>query len=286
MRGLIHRRRRTSPGHTPTRGRARPASPPRPSRRRLRLDPAATALTRPRRSRARARKPAKPAAEPPSDSAPATWIRVGPGKYVRSTHKAEGSGLEADSEVPPTAEAPPPVEGQPPLDVQLPSESQPAVQVHAVASDIDPSPGQPEPATEPEVVPDVSPAAEEYGIAPSAFGPVLSVVRGPWSVVELSVRPSGDPPSSSGSAHRSRSRRPRHPATDKGRRKTDSRMTASGRRMWLFARGWRGRSPYRTRDNGQRTTNHGRRRADAARRASARTPHVRRDWRARSPPAC
>ena len=47
-------------------------------------DPTSTGAAKPRRSRARYRKTAKTAAEPVTDATPATWIRVGPGKFVRA----------------------------------------------------------------------------------------------------------------------------------------------------------------------------------------------------------
>ena len=56
----------------------------------LRLDPAAAAIARPRRSKARTRKAAKPAAELAPEFAPVTWVRVGPGKYVRSDTIIQG----------------------------------------------------------------------------------------------------------------------------------------------------------------------------------------------------
>ena len=52
-----------------------------------RTDFASSAVSRPRRSRGRARRVAKLAAETVPESTPAMWIRVGPGKFVRAdTH--------------------------------------------------------------------------------------------------------------------------------------------------------------------------------------------------------
>jgi hypothetical protein len=49
-----------------------------------RTDFATSAMSKPRRNRGRARKVAKMAADPLPESAPAMWIRVGPGKFVRA----------------------------------------------------------------------------------------------------------------------------------------------------------------------------------------------------------
>jgi hypothetical protein len=223
---------------------------------RLRVDAAAPAVSRPRRSRTRSRKAAKPAAEPVADSSAVTWIRVGPGKYVRS---------DVIGQVAPSAEAPPPVE--------VP------VEVVAPEPEVAPSPETtpPEPATEtvtvpePEVVLEPLPAAEEDGIAPSAFGAVASVVRGPWSAVELSLSTGSAKPPSRGPTHAHR----RRPA----RRRTWDHTPWTNRRR-------RGRRvPGRPRVEVRGLYAIDPRRAGAARRASARTEHVRRDRRARSPPA-
>lgn len=50
----------------------------------LRADLASYATTKPRRGRSRARRVAKMATELLPESAPATWIRIGPGKFVRA----------------------------------------------------------------------------------------------------------------------------------------------------------------------------------------------------------
>ena len=170
----------------------------------LRLDPAAAAVAKPRRSKARTRKAAKPAAEPAPEFAPVTWIRVGPGKYVRSDAIIQG---QPPAEAPPSAVAsdadpatdPPepataaPTDADPaapaadvPDAAALTSEepattAHPATDAHEAAviptleceaPEAHPTSDAPEPAPEaPEVVTDASPTAEEYGIAPSAFGP-------------------------------------------------------------------------------------------------------------------
>ncbi len=47
-------------------------------------DPAGTANAKPKRTRSRSRKAAKSAVEPVHEPGPVTWIRVGPGKFVRA----------------------------------------------------------------------------------------------------------------------------------------------------------------------------------------------------------
>ncbi len=69
----------------------------------LRVDPAESAVpSKPRRSRARSRKTAKPAVEPAADAAPVTWIRVGPGQYVRSDAASQGPPPAPNEPVPET----------------------------------------------------------------------------------------------------------------------------------------------------------------------------------------
>ena len=57
-------------------------------------------ITKPRRSRIRARRVAKTAAEPLPEFVPATWIRVGPGKFVRAdahSHSVDQANTEEPS---------------------------------------------------------------------------------------------------------------------------------------------------------------------------------------------
>jgi hypothetical protein len=98
-------------------GASRPSSPT-PPRRSRRVDPPADgppeapaegngpsasgpAAAKPRR-RSRARKPTRSGSEPAAAAAPATWIRVGPGKFVRAELHAQA----ADSEAPPQPDPP------------------------------------------------------------------------------------------------------------------------------------------------------------------------------------
>jgi len=60
--------------------------------------------TKPRRNRGRARKLAKPAAEQVLTSPPATWVRLGPGKFVRVDARVEAvDRIETDEPVPANA---------------------------------------------------------------------------------------------------------------------------------------------------------------------------------------
>jgi hypothetical protein len=120
----------------------------------LRLDPAANAVTKPRRGRARSRKVTRPAVEPAPDSVPVTWIRVGPGKYVRSDSMDPG---QPSAEACSSAEVEPPtevltsteVEIPSPTDVEIqpPAEAQAPVEPPAVGPGFDPATDRPEPAT-------------------------------------------------------------------------------------------------------------------------------------------
>ncbi len=172
----------------------------------LRLDPAENAIAKPRRSRARSRKTAKSAVEPTVDSAPVTWIRVGPGQYVRSDTVSQGQPpVEApapaevqavESAADPATDSPEPATAAPtdtaeatpsadapeadaPTSEESATDAHPATDVleaaiptpEADATEAHPATDLSEPVpTVSEVVADTRPPAEEYGIAPSAFG--------------------------------------------------------------------------------------------------------------------
>jgi hypothetical protein len=123
-----------------------------------------------RRSRVRARKAARTAAEPTPDSAPVTWIQVGPGRFVRveggtptalktnAQDVVADAGLETDAPVdtPPTVTAPADAMAvHDPLDLPVTAPGG----VGMVFEFEDPT---------------VGPAIEEYGIAPSAFNPTTA----------------------------------------------------------------------------------------------------------------
>jgi hypothetical protein len=171
---------------------------------------AGSTAAKPRRSRGRARKPARPGAEPAVAPAPATWIRVGPGKFVRADSQdqvfptAEGSPQDSsETTIPVTVAEPAPANAPVPVAADLP-EPGPSPDLPAPAEEsvtvADPQPDSPVTAVVPEAdeareeshlvsLPETSeidqatpddplvpePVVEEYGIAPSALGPDLPV---------------------------------------------------------------------------------------------------------------
>jgi hypothetical protein len=182
--------------------------------------------------------------QPPAEaSADAEVPAVVEGEADPTPDRAEPAAAEAEPaasiEVPPAADLPEadaPTSEEPATVADPATDSPPVVDAvptdeHEVeAPEFDPTVEMPamEP-TAPEVVPDESPAAEEYGIAPSAFYGPLSVVRCPSFT--------------RGSRRRSAYRTP-----------YSRRWTAAGsRRTRSSQRGrWgRSRSPYRKPDPGQ-----------------------------------
>ncbi len=180
-----------------------------------RLDPAGPAIARPKRSRARSRKAAKATAEPAPDSSAVTWIRVGPGQFVRADASIQGPSQATADEIAPGAipatEEPPSVTPAPELVpdansmidglTTVPSATPPMTTLEVSA---DPIPHDP-----PESSPDgermdpstgenpPEPATEEYGIAPSAFGPETEDSLSSQSLVpvvpDLPVLPMAEP---------------------------------------------------------------------------------------------
>ena len=145
-----------------------PASRP-PNQRVSALDSASSGTAKPRRGRGRARKAAKTAAEPAPDSAPVTWIRVGPGKFVRADANSQAIDQAQTEDVDrgrisgngrarrryrQRQRYPPPRWWSKTL--SDPPETTPGDEGMVVASD--------------DCV--LGSVTEEYGIAPSAFGPV------------------------------------------------------------------------------------------------------------------
>jgi hypothetical protein len=132
-------------------------------------DSAGPATAQPRRGRARARKVAKTAAEVMPAPPPVAWKQVGPGKFVR----VEGGVPpipQSQTEDAPAAASPAP---DTPVDVLV---SPPVRGPSAEESSTEPDTcaGDKEIAAESDVGVSVS-VPEEYGIAPSAFSPALSV---------------------------------------------------------------------------------------------------------------
>lgn len=174
---------------------------------------------KPRRGRGRTRKGAKASAEQPSAAAPATWIRVGPGKFVRAGSQDQVPAAALPAPIEETAattesalaEAPAPAAPIEPVnrvDIPAPFEEavievnpEPGSPVTVMTTDVDliaeldhdidnvidtdPAREEPSSADAPETGATgqacpagplgPEPAAEEYGIAPSAFGPDVSV---------------------------------------------------------------------------------------------------------------
>jgi hypothetical protein len=167
---------------------------------------------KPRRTRGRARKPARAAGDPtvvPSAATAVTWVRVGPGKFVRADSQGPGPALAPEPHATLTAdEAGPVADGAAPEPAGA-VESVPAaepVPVDALALPREPAESETspegqvsfeEPRTDPGVPPDppasdpAPAAAEEHGITPSAFD-----VQPPAAASEeVDVEPRGfDPP--------------------------------------------------------------------------------------------
>ena len=150
---------------------------------------------KPKRARSRGRKPpAKPGAEPAPGTAAATWIRVGPGKFVRadsdpqrqdvlpSSEPGQLAQTGASSDIPSPVETPGPSAnpepGSPATDLmpeaEAAREDSDSLEPTVAREDSDPleltaaseiNPVDPGNSLDPQ------PDAEEYGIAPSAFGP-------------------------------------------------------------------------------------------------------------------
>ncbi len=112
---------------------------------------------RPRRGRVRVRKSAKPAGEPIMP--PVTWVRVGPGRFVRADVAVAGAHAEADLETPDAME-------NPTLETGEETPPEPVNPIEPTASDLEPLGAA--------RVTDEGPEVEEYGNAPSAFEPSLS----------------------------------------------------------------------------------------------------------------
>jgi hypothetical protein len=142
-------------------------------------DSAGSAGAKPKRGRARARKAAKSAAETVLNPPPVTWIRVGPGKFVRAdatTQAVDPAQLEevAAEDVPATDTS----DANPAI-----SDVGDRVQVEEVAAEAIPATGGQDPLDISATIPDdvgmpigsgdsvVGSVTEEYGITPSAFGP-------------------------------------------------------------------------------------------------------------------
>jgi hypothetical protein len=232
-------------------------------------DSAGSAAGKPKRGRTRGRKAAKTAAEPALDSSPVTWIRVGPGKFVRAdasiqtidpTQVEEAEGVpatdapDAPATPTPTAAAPNalPV-GQDPLNLPATSHGDVGMIVRSDDS----------------VVGSVT---EEYGITPSAFGQTSRVT-----------------PAAEGLDH---------DVSEEGLGRLGSQRRAPSGRTGRISRGVAsaisgadqassrclGRTPLRTRTSVWSPFAPNARLQQATRRAFGRITHVHRALRPRSPP--
>jgi len=250
---------------------------------------AGSVTIKPRRGQVRTRKAARTAVEPMPDSPPVTWIRVGPGKFVR----VEGSipavdqaqtdkvavGTSPATDVPVHAPAPAPAEA---LVVQDPPSP-----LAAISGDMGVVVG-----SDDSVLGSVT---EEYGIAPTAFGPapgVTSLVEGlAHDVSGVDASPEPDPGFMAGLG----GKMPRHDLNQG--RFWSHRRTCKGRADWVSpgianARlGWNQASWRRKVQPGPKTRTLVRarfapdaRQRQAARRAFGRIAHVKRTLRPRSPP--
>src|SRR5262249_32217563 len=118
---------------------------------------------KPRRSRARSRKTAKTAVEPTAESSPVTWIRVGPGQFVRADGRVPAPFQSTAEPVAP--------EALPATDESLPA------------------------APEPEAIPDVAPMVRALEAVPLAMPPAvpLEVLADPARLDSPESAPEGEP---------------------------------------------------------------------------------------------
>jgi len=147
-------------------------------------DSSGPGAVKPKRARSRARKPsAKPGAER-ATAAAATWIRVGPGKFVRADSDSQGQdplpSPEPGQMAEPGASSDSPSPAETPGPSVDPEPGSPATDLMPRAEETreESDPLEPTAASEINLVDpgdslDPQPAAEEYGITPSAFGPDL-----------------------------------------------------------------------------------------------------------------
>jgi hypothetical protein len=151
-----------------------------------------SATAKPRRGRVRTRKAAKTAAEPVLDSASVTWIRVGPGKFVRANANSQAIDQaqteEVALEVHPATDAP-----------GHESPAQPARTDALVERDLSEAPVITSGDDKKVAVSDncvLGSVVEVYGIAPSAFSSVpqdlLSVEALEHDAPDMVVTPEAD----------------------------------------------------------------------------------------------
>ncbi len=155
----------------------------------LRSDPADSAPPKPRKSRSRSRKAAKTAVEPSVEPAEVTWVRVGPGQFVRSDslpqgHSPVAAPTTAPAEETPLIVAPAPVEDLFPVSVSTAAEETPLIVAPAPVEDLPPVEA-PAPAEVAAV--ELSPDPETDSIEPIAALPT-----NPEEVIPPEVIPEAD----------------------------------------------------------------------------------------------
>jgi len=179
-------------------------------------------VAKPRRPRGRARKPARPGVEPAVAPA-ATWIQVAPGKFVRANTQDQGLAAAPEPEtLAGAAEAPTGVDGSPPepLEDEISTTDSTLADAPAEANLIEPAPNSellvsstesatvanPQQDSPPNgLAQNASPAAGEYGIAPSASGSDLREAlreetngEEGWTGSSVSPRPAAETPDEAG----------------------------------------------------------------------------------------
>jgi hypothetical protein len=249
------------------------------------------ATAKPRRGRGRARKAAKTAAPPMPDSASVTWIRVGPGKFVRADANSQAVDQAQTEEV--TVEAHPAMDA-PEQELLAPSACTDAL----VERDLSDPPATTCGEEGRVVVSDngvLGSIVEVYGIAPSAFSSVppdsLSVEGLEHDESDVVVIPEAD-----SSLLANQGGNASWDGEDRGR--LDLQGGTSGRRVCRVLRGIASAISSEDRASLRRNVRKGPkprtliwssdppnvRLRQATRRAFGRIPHVQRALRPRSPP--
>jgi hypothetical protein len=255
-------------------------------------DSISAGATKPRRGRGRARKATKTAAEPVLESAAVTWIRVGPGKFVRADANSQAVDPAPTEEVT--------VEAHPATDVSAQEWLAPSASAAALAELDLRNPPETTSGEEGKVtVSDncvLGSVIEVYGIAPSAFiGSVPSDLLSVESLEDDELDLVGAPEAET-SPLASLGGNAARDVKDRGR--LDSHGGRSGDRVCRVVRGLASAIPSEDRASLRRNVRKSpkprtliwssdppnARLRQAARRAFGRIPHVQRALRPRSPP--
>jgi hypothetical protein len=195
------------------------------------LDLTSSGVIAPRRTRSRARKAAKPATGHVLESASATWVRVGPGKFIRASSSGQAIDQAQSEEV--TAHE---VAVADPFVPEAPAFSTPADTL-VMEQDFPDSPGTTTGEERRTVASDdttLRSVTEVYGIAPSTFGSIpsaLSSEEGLEEDIPVQAVSSGadcDPEPGVGS---------NLPPDGIDRRRPNLRESAPNSRLFRFSRG-------------------------------------------------